>query len=914
MKTTFSAAVAEKLLTEDEGKGSVGVASIFLDPDDVFVDDHSIFGADGVSVRCRLLESISQQLSCKDMKVEPQHKELDDLRAMVKATCTPSAKIYIIVDGLDRCPAECRRELEDEITTLVSCGCYFMITNYLGLPMDNIVEYTCEKCQSEKLDHYWFCRDCGHKICDECAGGQDCSQAGHTSRRFSEAALALVPNDEDIRMFIDHEIRLRMARREYDDELHKLFQTQLERVENVICRKSSKVFVVCKSLLGYLRDFQRAGYDEIMQVQTRVSRPEEELFNVLMSKIKVQSRGDVKIALTAFSLVSQVPSGSTMTFEDLTNALRLLRVEKTISEQDLYAICQGTLAIRENHTVGPFHDDFGVYLQENCAEDLRLVGVDLALMTTKSLLALPRYDSWTGATEQSLSDTLSEHPFLAFASPNWGVYLRQSTAYKVFDQSRSPRSGSLIEQAFSLMQSPSNFAACLYVANFYDRDFYLWPGCHVLHFCAYYGLTKFINHFSSGLGSPMNAIDPVYGRTPLMVAASRGQAEFAQRLIELGADVSFKCEDGRSALLDAVEYDAGNPGYHDMTMLVLQHMSPSAHSSSLEITPLIACIRKRDHQIFSPQLLTLLVHHPSIDVNEVTLQGHTALMKAASIEGGDVETVDLLLQHHNLRLDVKDKAGKTALHLAAQCAEGEAGVIQSMLLSSHCTPEVLNARDSSGMTVAMLLLRNEYIDREEMVHILRGMSENGIDFHCVDNNGRGLLHAAVAGEQDLAVDYLHLEKKLPLDLADTFGWCAIHYASSTRSHDALSRLLQLGASSTRCDERGWSPLDILRCDDPEDEIVQKICSLLESASLQLHSAAEMPAMLRPAWTFATCKLHEFEQACMSATDDWWLPDPKCGNLVSIKANRYMQSLTASGFPLCSRREQHPSLRTALGED
>lgn len=868
-------------MSEDEGKGSVGVASIFLDPDDIFVDDHFVFGGSGVSTRYRLLKSISQQLSSKDTKVEPQSENLDDLRAMVKATCTPSAKIYIIVDGLDRCPAVSRQELEDEISTLVSYGCYVMITNYLGLPIENIVEYTCESCRSESLDHYWFCRDCGNKICDECAEAQDCSQADHAVRRYSEAALALVPDDEDIRMFIDHELRLRMARREYDDELHELLQTQLERVENVVCRKSSKVLVVCKSLLSYLRDFQRAGYDEIMQVQIRVSRPEEELFNVLMSKIKAQSPGDVRIALVAFSLVSQVPSGSTMTFEDLTNALRLLSVERAINEQDLYAICQGTLVIRDNDTVGPFHDDFGVYLQENCADDLRIVGVDLAVMTTKSLLALPLYDSWTAETDRSLSDALSEHPFYSYASANWGFHLRQSTAYKDFDQRQSPPSGSLIEQALSLLRSPINLAACLYVANFYDRDFYLWPGCHALHFCAYYGLTKFINHFTSGIRSPINATDPVYGRTPLMVAASKGQTDFARRMIELGADVSFECEDGRSALLDAVEYDAANPGYQDMTMLILQHRSPTTHTRALEMTPLLACIRKRDHHLFNPQLLRLLVHHPSVDVNELTLQGHTALMKAVGIEGGDEETVELLLQHHNLRLDVQDKAGKTALHLAAQCAEGEAAVIKSMLLSSHCTSEVLNARDSSGMTAAMLLLRNEDIEREELVDILRSMSEAGVDLHCVDNNGRGLLHAAVAGEQDLAIGYLHLEKKLPLDLADTFGWSALHYASSTRAHDALSRLLQLGANCTRCDGRGWSPLDILRCDDPEDEIVQKICSLLESASLKLPSAIEVPKMMRPAWTFATCKLNDFQQACMSATDDWWLPDPKCGNLVRI---------------------------------
>ena len=148
---------------------------------------------------------------------------------------------------------------------------------------------------------------------------------------------------------------------------------------------------------------------------------------------------------------------------------------------------------------------------------------------------------------------------------------------------------------------------------------------------------------------------------------------------------------------------------------------------------------------------------------------------------------------------------------------------------------------------------------------------------------RDRLHAAVAGEHDLAVDYLHLEKKLPLDRPDRFGWCPLHYASSIRAHDTLCRLLQLGASSTRGDERGWLPLDIVRCDDPEDEIVQRMCSILESSSLQETPPANVPTILRPAWIFATCKLAEFKQMIPEDMRDWWLPDPRRGNLVCTSA-------------------------------
>jgi len=774
--------------------------SVFLDPDDVFVDDQLVSGGGDASTRHSFLQTIIQQLPCGDSK-DSQSAKLDDLRAMIRTACPPSITTYIIVDGLDRCPTESRHELEDEITILVHYGCYVMVTNYLGLPKANIVDHTCEGCQDENVDHYWRCRDCGNQICDDCADEKNCVQAGHTIRRHAEADLALMPSDEDIQMFIDHELSLRMAHRDYDEELHEVLQTQRERVESVLCRKSSRALVVCKALLGYLRDFQKAGYDEIMHLQTGVLRPEEEVFNLLMAKVKAESHENVRIALLAFSLVSQIPSGSTMTFEDLTNALHRLRTGRTIDEQDLYALCQGMLVIRDRRTVGPFHDDFGVYLQESCAEELRHLGVDLTAMTTDILLDLPNFDSWTDESYRRLSEILSEQPFLGYAAPNWGLHLRQSTAYKDFDERKNPPADSLIKKALDLLHSPSKLATCLYVANFYDRTFYLWPGCHALHFCAYYGLTKFIGHFTSGAHSSIDVRDPVYGRTPLMVAASKGQTEFARRMIELGADVGLDCEDGRSALLDAVEHDAANQGYYDITKLVLQHTPPKKHTRAFDTTPLIACIHESDHRLFSPQLLNLLIHHPRIDINEVTLQGHTALLKAVTTEGIEAETIDLLLQHPDLRLGAQDKSGKTALHLAVQSPGNDTFVIRKMLSSKHCTPDVLNIRDSCGMTAIMLLLQNEYIDREEMVDLLCDMHQSGADFHCIDNNGRGLLHAAVVGEHDLAVGHLNLEKKLPLDCPDKFGWCAVHYASSIRAHDTLRRLLELGASSTRGDAR-----------------------------------------------------------------------------------------------------------------
>lgn len=878
---------------------------MFLDPDDAFVDERLTLGGGGVSAGHRFLQTISQQLHSQDAKAEPQPENLKDLRAMVKAACIPSAKIYIVVDGLDRCPAASRHELEDEITKLVEYGCYVMITNYLGQPVNRIVEHTCKSCENEYLGHHQHCKDCDESFCDECIEEQDCLENEHVVRRHAEAAVYLGPDDEGISRFIVHELDRHLEQRDFDDELHTLVQTQRERIEDAISKKSGGVLVICKALLGYLRDCQWAGYEEIMNVQTHVLRPEEELFDTLLSKVKMQSSQNVKIAFTVFCLVSQVLTGSAVSFKEMTDALQLLKLGEAINQQDLYALCQGTLQVGDRNIVEAFHDDFKVYLQENCNEDFRPLYVDLADLTVRSFAALPCFDRWTISAERSLRERLSENAFLGYAAPKWGDYVQQSAAYRKFDERQAPPVGSLIQQTLSMLQDPRKLAGCLYLANRCDQYFDLWPGCHPLHVCAWFGLTKFIGYFTAAAHSSVDVVDPVYGRTPLMVAASRGQADFARRMIELGADVSFRSKDGRTALLEAVEYDAVQQGYYDTTKLILKHTSKLERQElPPDTTPLIECIRisirvsKRNHTFLNLQLLRLLLDHPSTDVNEITSGGHTAIMEAVGVGCRNAEIIDLLLHHRDMKLDLQDKAGKTALHFAVEKPHDSGAAIDCLLNSTRCTSEMLDICDSHGMTAAMLLLRNDGMNEDEVVPILRNMSKVGADLACLDRNGRGLLHAASICERASAVDYLHLEEKLPLDTADAFGWCPLHYASGMRAPDTVDRLLQLGASAELCDSRGWSPIDIVNCDNPEDHYIQLICALPSWSSLSNYSTAETFTRRRPAWSFATCNVAEFQQQLHDPADDFWLPDPKHGNLVGTETRILRrQLLTLTGPPL-----------------
>ena len=77
------------------------------------------------------------------------------------------------------------------------------------------------------------------------------------------------------------------------------------------------------------------------------------------------------------------------------------------------------LQVGDRNIVEAFHDDFKVYLQENCDEDFRRLSVDLAGLTIRSLANMPCFDRWTVNAEESLRALLSENRFLGYDVPKW---------------------------------------------------------------------------------------------------------------------------------------------------------------------------------------------------------------------------------------------------------------------------------------------------------------------------------------------------------------------------------------------------------------------------------------------------------------------------------------------------------------
>lgn len=140
----------------------------------------------------------------------------------------------------------------------------------------------------------------------------------------------------------------------------------------------------------------------------------------------------------------------------------------------------------------------------------------------------------------------------------------------------------------------------------------------------------------------------------LLYFCENGDYDQVELLIQNGADVNAACGFGNTALMNVILHDDGDI---DIINLLIQN-NANIHVVNKEGTNALMHAARAG---FS-SVVALLIKNKA-DVNAVDLNGETALIAAAGSLKGNVETINLLIQH-NARLEAIDNSGWNALKYA----------------------------------------------------------------------------------------------------------------------------------------------------------------------------------------------------------------------------------------------------------
>ncbi|TDR41282.1 hypothetical protein DFR29_111196 [Tahibacter aquaticus] len=277
----------------------------------------------------------------------------------------------------------------------------------------------------------------------------------------------------------------------------------------------------------------------------------------------------------------------------------------------------------------------------------------------------------------------------------------------------------------------------------------------------------------------------------LVAAASQGDADAVERLLELGLPLEATDHQGATALLRAC-----GQGHLAVIGLLLQRGADLEHSAASGASCLSAAVSARREAVVE----LLLAHNVVLDKR--LPGGGTTLMIAAAL--GFPELVEKLLAA-GADPNLVDEKNSTALHAAARYAFSHAGLraraVLEALLRMGAAP---NARNAKGQTPLLLLLGGRAdpganCDAAQLAHLVSLMLDFAADLDAQDERGVSALHAcAIHGLLGCARQLLArgAEREIrdclgrrPAELAELLGYADV--ATELGASAAIPSLAQM---------------------------------------------------------------------------------------------------------------------------
>ncbi len=285
------------------------------------------------------------------------------------------------------------------------------------------------------------------------------------------------------------------------------------------------------------------------------------------------------------------------------------------------------------------------------------------------------------------------------------------------------------------------------------------------------------------------------GRRPLHYVAhyatdDAGFEKTIWKLIDLGAEVNAVDSNGQTALHSA----AGNGQSKIVTCLLEAGADPNIRNQLNTYTPLHCAV------LSAPTLKALLSEGADVDCR-VEVVGSTALMHAV---GRKSEAGMRMLLDHNASINMTEKNGRTALHIAAEQA-GHPEIVRLLLEASADA----NAADDLGRTPLNCAIK--YDDKQSYITKVKHLLKHGAVVNLGDKCGRTPLHIVTSmrwdsGQLTETLVKAYREKGLDIDQKTNDRKTALHCALNLGTYNATKILLENGANLRERDGYGTSCL------------------------------------------------------------------------------------------------------------
>ncbi|KAJ3909851.1 ankyrin repeat-containing domain protein [Lentinula edodes] len=546
-----------------------------------------------------------------------------------------------------------------------------------------------------------------------------------------------------------------------------------QEILNQVVQKAGGMFVVARLLMDAL--LEAPNVKEALGIILTMPTGLQGTYGKTVQHMCEGTNPEIK-DLALYSLLWITFSRRVLVFSELQEAVATLLkpdnpgqciTSDLLTKQSLLDACAGLITIEDRtDKVRLIHYTVHEYLvkeQVNLWTNVQRTMAVTCVSYLRYILPRLQYNSEV-YVEEEIRNASIQYPFFGYALFEWGHHVHSCGELK------------LVNEVLALLASDTHCT----LSRMLTFDAMNSPKCtpwSALHFSAHFDLAstcseiiyqhqkrhkKFLRSLflsklrSRGSGSNKDYyldIQDDYERTPLMIAASRGNFDMVRMLLGHNVDV------------DARDLHARTP------------LSYAMGSRSKEV-------------------VELLLKQGVQDVNAKDIFGRTLLFDA--VDSGSTDLVLLLLHYHdNVRLNAEDHSRRSALSHVAQY--GYSDVVKTLLQDEGIN---VNQRDGKGMVPLL------YASMEGHALVTRILCDRkDISINASNDDGRCSLSLAAQRGYESVVKYLLASPEIDVNLADLKLRTALSFgAQHGRTEIVRALLSRKEVAVNRRDILGRSPL------------------------------------------------------------------------------------------------------------